>query len=72
MDPRRLVKLRKALPRREASMDYSIRAMAESNILHFRRLLVFETDNANRRTICELLAEEEAKMDTLVPVEGKV
>jgi len=46
-------------------MDSSARALTELNIQHFRRLLVFETDNARRRTICELLAEQEAKIDTL-------
>ncbi len=38
------------------------RNIAHLNIEHFRRLLATETDEARRRTILGLLAEEEAKL----------
>ena len=38
------------------------RAVARLNVEHYRRLLADETDEARRRTILRLLAEEEAKL----------
>ena len=41
------------------------RAIAQLNIEHFRKLLTQETDEAKRRIVCRLLAEEEAKLAAL-------
>ena len=40
--------------------------VARLNIEHFRRLLAEETDAAKRRTLRQLLAEEEAKLELLL------
>jgi hypothetical protein len=39
--------------------------VARLNIEHFRKLLAEETDEAKRRTLLRLLAEEEAKLAAL-------
>jgi|tagenome__1003787_1003787.scaffolds.fasta_scaffold20381372_1 hypothetical protein len=38
------------------------RTVAHLNIEHYRRLLAAETDEAKRKTLQKLLAEEEAKL----------
>jgi hypothetical protein len=38
------------------------RTVAHLNIEHYRRLLEQETDEAKRKTLLQLLAEEEAKL----------
>lgn len=38
------------------------REIARLNVTHFRRLLETEKDEAKRKTIADLLAEEEAKL----------
>ena len=43
-------------------MDKSV---ARLNIEHFRRLLASETDEAKRKVLQRLLAEEEAKLKSL-------
>jgi len=43
------------------------RSVAHLNIERFRRLLAEETDQARRRTLMRLLAEEEAKLKGLPP-----
>jgi len=40
--------------------------VARLNIEHFRRLLAEETDAAKRRTLRQLLTEEEAKLEVLL------
>jgi hypothetical protein len=44
---------------REGSVDETI---ARLNIEHYRRALLDEKDEAKRRTLLQLLAEEEAKL----------
>lgn len=46
-------------------MSPSASEIAELNIRHYRSLLRSETDKLKRRTILELLAEEEARLGTL-------
>lgn len=46
-------------------MNPSVRVIVELNIQHFRTLLKTETDQAKRKTIAGLLAEEEAKLSKL-------
>jgi len=43
------------------------RSIAQLNIEHFRHLLATETDEAKRRMIVVLLAEEEAKLRLVKP-----
>jgi len=50
----------------EHAMD---RTVARLNIEHYRRLLAQETDEARRKTIMRLLAEEEAKIADPAPKE---
>jgi hypothetical protein len=38
-------------------------AIARENIEHFRKLLETETDQAKRKTIAQLLSEEEVKLE---------
>jgi hypothetical protein len=40
--------------------------VARLNIEHFRKLLARERDDAKRATLLQLLAEEEAKLETLL------
>lgn len=50
------------------------RAVARLNIEHYRRLLAGELEESKRRTLRQLLAEEEQKLATLgdgVPDEKK-
>jgi hypothetical protein len=47
-------------------MSPSVRMIIELNIKHFRELLKSETEAAKRRTITQLLAEEEAKLAKLI------
>ena len=47
-------------------MSPSVRMIIELNIKHYRELLKSETDVAKRRTIAQLLAEEEAKLAKLI------
>ncbi len=48
-------------------MNPSVRTIVELNIQYYRRLLKTETDQAKRKTIAKLLAEEEAKLRNLPP-----
>ena len=43
------------------------RSVAHLNIERYRRMLAEETDEAKRRTLMRLLAEEEAKLRGLPP-----
>ena len=45
--------------------------IARLNVEHFRRKLLTEQDEATRRTITRLLAEEEAKLAALTNPPGK-
>ena len=47
-------------------MSPSVRMIIELNIKHFRKLLESETDAVKRRTVAQLLAEEEAKLAELI------
>jgi hypothetical protein len=47
-------------------MSPSARSIIELNIQHYRGLLKTETDPSKRRTIAELLAEEETKLAKLI------
>ncbi len=47
------------------SVSFSARTIVELNIKHFRDLLKTETDAAKRRTIADLLAEEEGRLAKL-------
>ena len=47
------------------------RTVAHLNIEHYRRLLKKETDEARRRTLMRLLAEEEAKIADNAPPDRK-
>jgi len=49
----------------EADVSTSARTIIELNIRHYRDLLKSETDPSKRRTILQLLAEEEAKLAKL-------
>lgn len=40
--------------------------VARLNIEHFRKLLATERDDAKRTTLLQLLAEEEAKLETIL------
>ncbi len=51
-------------------MSTDARTIIELNIKHYRELLKTESDPSKRRTIAELLAEEEAKLARL-PVKNK-
>jgi hypothetical protein len=46
-------------------MSSSVRMIIELNIRHYREILTNETDPPKRRTIEQLLAEEEAKLAKL-------
>jgi hypothetical protein len=46
------------------------RTVARLNIEHFRRLLAAEADEARRKVLSRLLAEEEAKLDGACPKEA--
>jgi hypothetical protein len=46
-------------------MNPSVRMIVEINIKYYRELLKTELDLAKRRTIAQLLAEEEAKLAKL-------
>jgi hypothetical protein len=41
------------------------RSVARLNIEHYRKLLASETDEGKRKTLLQLLAEEEAKLAAL-------
>jgi hypothetical protein len=45
------------------------RSVARLNVEHYRRLLETETDEARRRTLLRLLAEEEVKLAEPPPTE---
>jgi hypothetical protein len=47
-------------------MSPSARSIIELNIKHYRELLKSETDAVKRRTVTQLLAEEEAKLAKLI------
>jgi hypothetical protein len=47
-------------------MSPSVRMVIELNIKHYRELLKSETNAVKRRTITQLLAEEEAKLAKLI------
>ena len=47
-------------------MSPSVRMIIELNIKHYQELLKSETDAVKRRTIAQLLAEEEAKLAKLI------
>ena len=47
-------------------MSLSARMIVELNIKHYQDLLKTETDASKRQTICNLLAEEKAKLAKLV------
>jgi len=47
------------------------RTVARLNIEHFRKQLATETDEVRRRTLVQLLAEEEAKLASLTDASGK-
>lgn len=47
------------------------RTVAHLNIEHYRRLLEKETDEARRRTLMRLLAEEEVKIADNAPRDRK-
>jgi hypothetical protein len=47
-------------------MSPSARRIIELNIKHYRELLKTETDTVKRRTVTQLLAEEEAKLAKLI------
>jgi hypothetical protein len=51
-------------------MSVAARTIIELNIKHYRKLLETESDPSKRRTIAQLLAEEEARLAKL-PVEKK-
>jgi hypothetical protein len=48
------------------AVSSSARMIIELNLKHFRDLLRSETDPSKRRTIANLLAEEEAKLKKLL------
>lgn len=50
----------------DAVMNPTARMVIELNISHFRRLLQTEEDPSKRRTIVGLLAEEEARLASLI------
>jgi hypothetical protein len=54
-------------------MSPSARVIIELNIKYYRELLKSETDAVKRRTVTQLLAEEEAKLAKLIgpPKEGE-
>lgn len=47
------------------------RTVAHLNVEHFRRLLASETDEAKRKTLQRLLAEEEAKLASVAKSDPK-
>jgi hypothetical protein len=49
----------------DSDMSLSVRMIIELNIRHYRELLKSERDLSKRRTIEQLLAEEEAKLAKL-------
>jgi hypothetical protein len=49
----------------------SARMIIELNIKHYRQLLQTEANPSKRQTIAKLLAEEEAKLATLLKQEDK-
>ena len=59
--------IRQMMAREGRQMD---RTVARLNIEHYRRLLAKELDEAKRRTLQRLMAEEEAKMAGLEHPEG--
>ena len=52
-------------------MTPRVRTIIELNIKHYRELLKSELDPVKRRTVEQLLAEEEAKLAKLVREEGR-
>jgi len=52
-------------------MSPSVRMIIELNIRHYREILKTETDPSKRRTIVQLLAEEEAKLAKLASKEER-
>ena len=46
------------------------KTVARLNIAHYRKLLATEQDEARRQTILRLLAEEEAKLASLLDPPG--
>jgi hypothetical protein len=61
---------RQSTARSQLDMTVAARTIIELNIKHFRELLKTESDPAKRRTIAEVLAEQEAKLAQL-PVDNK-
>jgi hypothetical protein len=53
-------------------MPPNIRMIIDLNIMHYRDLLKSEADPAKRRTITNLLAEEEVKLAGLVSEDSKI
>ena len=47
-------------------MNPSVRVIIELNIKHYRELLKSEIDAVKRRTVAQLLGEEEAKLAKLI------
>jgi hypothetical protein len=47
------------------------RTVARLNVEHYRRLLAAELDEAKRRTLQQLLADEETKRENRVPEEKR-
>jgi len=47
-------------------MNPSVRMIIELNIKHYRELLKSEIDAVKRRTVAQLLGEEEAKLAKLI------
>ena len=45
--------------------------IAKENIKHFRKKLASETDEAKCKNLCELLAEEEAKLAKILAKSNK-
>jgi len=52
-------------------MNDDARAIVELNIKYYRALLKAEADISKRRSIAQLLADEEAKLAKLLPSEKK-
>jgi len=51
-------------------MTPRVRTIIELNIKHYRELLKSELDPVKRRTVAQLLAEEEAKLAKLARQQG--
>jgi len=52
-------------------MSIAARTIVELNIKHYLNLLKTETDLSKRRTVAEMLAEEEAKLAKLLTEDRK-